>query len=438
MERISYFGVAKSESKTKFRPLKLSTNRLLLVILMIQYVVTFMVVTALYLINKITKNRKIRQISTEDPMDKLIPTPLNITVEQVANYDDRPWRPFRWPYHQTMSIFRLDINHWLDMDKYYIHYLEEKKKVFHEYGKDSIDWLPESEEACLELMETVVDHMLVRYPKLFTKLDRKIIHNEITGETLDMSLPLQHHPLIYVSKLAKEDFYVVLQNPKDNLHYLVAAAVPFPGGGFSVSELLGQHLDVIHTLVPYYQEKLQKSMEKWFCKLKPNEPVERATWNISWDHNLRTMEVYKIPKYQESGEIDLPDPAEFMLRIDRQSLRRLPKSRAIIFTNHPLMYSLDEMKDEPLVPSLMHKMLFGGPKDILSYKNFPIFRDHIEEYLQSLINRQIELGLIDENTPVKTLPTYPFAHWVDTDFDYVNGWNNPSRDVNNKYNWLNS
>ena len=46
------------------------------------------------------------------------PTPLMITPEQVKNYDDRPWRPFRWPYHQTMSIFKLDINHWLDMDKY--------------------------------------------------------------------------------------------------------------------------------------------------------------------------------------------------------------------------------------------------------------------------------------------------------------------------------
>lgn len=402
---------------------------------MLQYVVVTIVITVIYLTKKIINTKKIVNNVKEKPINRLIP--LNITVDQVANYDDRPWRPFRWPYYQTMSIFRLDINHWLDMDKYYVHYIEQKAKVFHEYGKDNLDWLPESEEACYELMETVVEHMLIRYPKLFTQLEPKVIRNEITGEILDMKLPLKQHPLIYVSKLAKEDFYVVLQNPKDGLHYLVAAAVPFPGGGFSVSEILGQHLDVIHNLVPYYQQKLQKSMEKWFNKLPVNEPVERATWNITWDHNLRLMEVYKIPKYLETGEISLPDPKEFVVRIDRQSLRRLPKSKAIIFTNHPLLYLLDEMKDEPLVPSLIKKMLFEGPEDILKYKNFPIFRNHIENYLQGLIDRQIELKLIDENTPIKTLPTYPFAHWVNTDFDYINGWNNPSQPKENKYTWLN-
>ena len=57
------------------------------------------------------------------------PTPLMITPEEVSNYDDRPWRPFRWPYHQTMAIFKLDINHWLDMDKYYMHYIKKGKEL---------------------------------------------------------------------------------------------------------------------------------------------------------------------------------------------------------------------------------------------------------------------------------------------------------------------
>lgn len=160
------------------------------------------------------------------------PTPLMITPEQVKNYDDRPWRPFRWPYHQTMSIFKLDINHWLDMDKYYWHYIEEKKRVFMKYGKQNIDWLPGSEDACTELMETVLQHMIDRYPLLFTVLiDKKergrVIRNELTKEILDMTLPLKEHPLVYVLMMAKEDFYVVRKDPNDGLHHLVAAAVHF-------------------------------------------------------------------------------------------------------------------------------------------------------------------------------------------------------------------
>ncbi|ABN64694.2 conserved hypothetical protein [Scheffersomyces stipitis CBS 6054] len=364
------------------------------------------------------------------------PTPLMITPEQVSNFDDRPWRPFRWPYHQTMSIFKLDMNHWLDMDKYYVHYIEEKKRIIQKYGKENIDWLPDSEDATFELMQTVVDHLIVRYPLLFTVLKDgdfyegkgKIIKNEITKEILDMTLPLKEHPLMYVTKLAKEDFYIVKKNPVDDLHYLVAAAVPFPGGSFGVDHKIGKTLDVIHSDVPYYKEKLKKSMERWFDRMKPNDPVERASWYISWDHKLKVNNVYQLPKYVPNlvADLESTDPREFNVRVERQTLRRLPRSNAIIFTNHPIFYSIEEMKDEPLVPSLIKKIIYEGPKDIIKYKNFEVFRDHIASYLDGLIKRQIDKGIIKEDTPLKTLPSYPFAHWAKTDFDFVNGWNNPS------------
>lgn len=349
------------------------------------------------------------------------PTPLMITPEQVKTYDDRPWRPFRWPYHQTMSIYKLDINHWLDMDKYYWHYIAEKERIYHEYGKDNIDWLPESDDSCLELMELVTQHMLKRYPLLFTSEDGGFhVKNELTGELLDMSRPLKEHPLIYVSKMAKEDFYIV-QKRDDDQHYLVAAAVPFPGGSFGINYKIGRSLDVIHTEVPYYESKLKKSMERWFSKMTAADPVERASWYISWDHKLLCSNVYQLKAGETVDPSILPD--EFNVRVERQTLRRLPKSGAIIFTNHPVYYSIDEMKDEPLVPSLIKKIIYEGPEDIVKYKNFESFRDHISPYLDGLIQRQIDLGIIDKDTPVKTLPSYPFAHFVKQS-DEIKGWNN--------------
>lgn len=371
--------------------------------------------------------------NSSDPQIPPEPTALNITPEQVKNYDDRPWRPFRWPYHQTMSIFKLDINHWLDMDKYYWHYIQEKERVRLKYGKQNVDWLPESEDACLELMETVTNHMLKRYPLLFTlKEDKgsegKVVKNELTSELLDMTFPLKEHPLVFVSKMAKEDFYVVKMNPKDGLHYLVAAAVPFPGGSFGIDTKIGKHLDVIHEDVPYYKEKLQKSMERWFGKLTPDSPVERASWYMSWDHKLKVNNVYKnIDPELLVQEAKSMDPTVFNVRVERQTLRKLPKSQAIIFTNHPTFYNVEEMKDEPLVPSLIRKILFEAPEDIIKYKSFEIYRDHIASYLDDLIKRQLDLGIIKPDTPLKTLPTYPFAHWAKTNFDMVNGgYNNPS------------
>lgn len=357
--------------------------------------------------------------SWDDPPPR--PTPLeSLTPDKVKSYDDRPWRPFRWPYHQTMSVFRLDINHWLDMDKFYINYLEQKQKIFDEHGTDHFDYLPESEDACEELLETVVDHMLTRYPNLFKKTENGI-HNLITDEKLDLSKPLKDHPLSYISKLAKEDFYVVKQRD-DGLHYLVAAAVPFPGGYFKISDKLGHYIDLIHQEVPYYNEKLKASMERWFSKLKPAEPVERASWYFTWDHELLCSKVYMVPE----GE-DMPTDIayeDFTVRIERQTLRRLPKSNAIIFTNHPVFYHIEEMKDEPGVPSILRKVVNEAPEKIQDYKNFHAVRGHLGPYLDRLIQRQIDLGIIDENHEIKTAKSYPFAHWVTSPYG-EQGWTNP-------------
>lgn len=363
--------------------------------------------------------------SDDEPVPK--PTPLYITPEQVKTRDDRPWRPFRFPYHQTMSIFKLDINHWLDMDKYYYDYIKEKERVIHTYGPDNFDWLPGSEEACRELMDIVKEHMMLRYPLLFTTTDNgEHVKNELTNEILDFSEPLKEHPLVYVSKMAKEDFYVVMKG-EDGVHRLVAAAVPFPGGSFGIKYKLGKTLDVIHTEVPYYKEKLKPSMEKWFARMKASDLVERASWYISWDHKLLLNNVYALKKGDKVESSVLP--TEFNVRVERQTLRRLPKSQAIIFTNHPVFYQIEEMKDEPLVPSLIRKIIFEAPEGICKYKNFESFRDHILPYLDNLINRQIELGLIDKDTPVKTMPTYPFAYFLNESTS-EKGWTNPAHSVN--------
>ena len=363
--------------------------------------------------------------SEDEPIPQ--PTPLYITPEEVETRDDRPWRPFRWPYHQTMSIFKLNVNHWLDMDKYYYDYIKEKERVIHTYGPDNFDWLPGSEDACKELMEVVKDHMLMRYPLLFTTSDNGVhVKNELTGEVLDFSEPLKDNPLVYVSKMAKEDFYIVKKG-EDGAHRLVAAAVPFPGGSFGIKYKLGKTLDVIHTEVPYYEEKLKPSMEKWFSRMKPADLVERASWYISWDHKLLLNNVYALKEGDKVQKDILP--TQFNVRVERQTLRRLPKTNAIIFTNHPVFYSIEEMRDEPLVPSLIRKIIYEAPESICKYKNFESFRDHILPYLNGLVDEQIKNGLITAETPVKTLSSYPFAAFL-KDSDDKKGWSNPIHPVN--------
>ena len=148
-------------------------------------------------------------------------------------------------------------------------------------------------------------------------------------------------------------------------------------------------------------KKIEKSMERWFDRMKPNDPVERASWYITWDVKLKVNNIYQRPEFKPNLEAEMKstDPKEFNVRVERQTLRRLPKSNVIIFTNHPVFYSIEEMKDEPMIPSLLKKILYEGPEDILKYKNFPLIRDHLAEYLDKLVARQYELGIINDETP---------------------------------------
>ncbi|KAK9453101.1 hypothetical protein V1511DRAFT_505645 [Dipodascopsis uninucleata] len=338
------------------------------------------------------------------------PTPLEtLTPENLKDYDDRPWRPFRWPYHQTMSIFKLDINHWLDMDKWYARYIKDRNDIIDRTGVDYCDALPESEDACIELLFIVVDHLATRYPKLFKKTDIGI-DNLVTGESMDLRQPLKEPPLRIVARLAKEDFYIVKKRD-DGKHYLVAAVVPAPGGFFTVKSKIGNHLDVIHDEVPYYEEKLKVSMERWFARMKPSDPVERASWFVCWDHELLCNGIYALgPDELVPTDIDF---TKYNIRVCRQTLRRLPKSQAIIFSNHPIFYSIEEMKDEPFVPSILKKVIYEGPEKILKYKSFEKFDTHLMPYIDSLIQRQYDLGIIKPEDDIRTRPSYPFADWYD-------------------------
>ncbi|GMF04376.1 unnamed protein product [[Candida] boidinii] len=88
------------------------------------------------------------------------------------------------------------------------------------------------------------------------------------------------------------------------------------------------------------------------------------------------------------------------------------------------------MKDEPLVPSLIRKIIYEAPESIIKYKKFESFRDHILPYLDELVDRQYKLGLITPETPIKTLSTYPFAEFLKSSNE-EKGWKNPKYDAPN-------
>lgn len=333
--------------------------------------------------------------------------PLKITVDNIRNgYRDRPYMPFRYPLNQTMALVKMDINYWGIIDFEYFKFMEVKRKIFNNYDVKELEknrffkrlYDNESNKVFEELCDFVVKHYLNRYPRLFSKKGN-VIYNHLLEEEYNLE---EMDPFIVITRIAMEDFYVV-QNSK-----CIGVSVAFGGGGFPISPIVGESLDKIHKPVPYYETKLKKSMNKWFDKF--TDPVERSSWHVVWDKDLTCSELYS--KYRELSDeeykeyiLSLPIK-DFEVRVERQSLIKLPKTEAIIFSNHPIYLNIvDDIVPEPYAASIVLKSMYESPQDIIKYKHFEAIRDHISPMIEKL-NRY-------PSEKPRTLASYPFAHWME-------------------------
>ncbi|TFK49036.1 hypothetical protein OE88DRAFT_457135 [Heliocybe sulcata] len=320
----------------------------------------------------------------------------------------------RWPYFQTMAHQPMHINDWIEIDKDYEWYLEEKARVIKEKGKVVIDSCPDNDAPCGELMEILVDYLPKRYPTLFEKIDCPGggIWNKVTGEKLTGLEGKQGvDALMVCSRLVQDDFLMGRER-EDGQVYFTGGLVAFPGF-YLLSKKINKSLRFAHAPVPYFNEKILMSVERTLKRFKPNESFERTSWEIVDDRNLHWHNMADL----HSGE-KLPagfHPKDLFFRVDHQTFRKLPRTKGIIFGVHPIMKRLEDLEDSPLVPMLLSKVHAEGDSKLMKvnpfclpfpalhiadhpcpfqYKAAPLYQDIMMPYLEELTARQIERGLI--------------------------------------------
>lgn len=100
------------------------------------------------------------------------------------------------------------------------------------------------------------------------------------------------------------------------------------------------------------------------------------------------------------------------LRVDWQTLRRLPLSGAIIFNFKALFTPIEEFRDEAYIPALVLKVLKEGKKNVMEYKNTWHVEHVAVPHLESCVAEQERLGLTEKGWEVRTLEESPwFPGW---------------------------
>ncbi|XXG95649.1 hypothetical protein Hte_001918 [Hypoxylon texense] len=339
-----------------------------------------------------------------------VPMPRPYPEFDIDRAKPRPYRPFRWAYHQTMSLTKLETDWWIELESTYKTRIAQRKALYAEHGTSVLGWLPGSELACKELMEMVLQFVCARYPQYFSlSPDKARLTNRILGVE---SVLAEKHPLLVLLDHIPEDFGIMLRHPETGYYHLRAGLI-CSALGWNVGTKIGMKLHEIHEPIPDYREKMQFSMDRFFSKMPASKPIQRGSWGLEVDQPL-----YMPPGDPHGAYRSVQDPTltrdRMHLRVDWQTLRRLPLSAAVVFNFKALFTPLAEFRDEPYVPSLVKKVLTDGKENLMKYKNTWHTEHVVLPALEEYEREQIEKGIIEKDWEPKTLEDSPwFPGWQD-------------------------
>jgi hypothetical protein len=259
----------------------------------------------------------------------------------------------------------MEPNWWLEVESTYLSRITERRRLYDEHGTKVLDYLPGSNFACKELMEMCLQFYCARYPALFSLSgDKRTFHNRLLGQNTDIR---SMHPLLVLLHNIPEDFAIVLRNEIDGLYYFRAGVI-CSSLGWNVSTKIGMALKDIHKPIPDYKEKMAFSMDRYFTKMPTDAPIQRGSWGLEIGAPLFVPPGHPHEKLREI-QVDNLTVEDCNLRVDWQTLRRLPLSGGIAFNFKALFTPVTEFRDEPYIPALLVKILKEGKRSLMEYKS---------------------------------------------------------------------
>ncbi|MEJ2021673.1 MAG: DUF3445 domain-containing protein [Maritimibacter sp.] len=145
-------------------------------------------------------------------------------------------------------------------------------------------------------------------------------------------------PLATCGRLVQEDLVLLEMRPGSDEHLLTGAVLCFPAS-WTLAEKFLKPLTLIHTPVPSYSADLARRVQRLFDGLQVGRPIWRANNLIYGNPDLHQ------PRSEDDRREDAADGPRW-LRVERQCLRRLAESRAVVFSIHSYVVPFESLEVE--------------------------------------------------------------------------------------------
>jgi hypothetical protein len=303
-------------------------------------------------------------------------------------------QPTHTPYDGSSKLFTvglkpLEIDRWIEVDAFLLPHLAEKQRLYAEIPEKVFVEEDGTRDAQREVLDLLGQHLTAKHPRTHRAAGSDV---EVAGlESTIERLPhvLREAPLAKASLLVQED--LILMRRDERGWRLAAGSLCFPSS-WSLAEKFGKPLQEIHAPVPGFGPGTRPAelINRMFDGLQ-GQAVERFNWSIQANdalyHPLSNVEridrATNRPTRFPDGDIN----AHAFIRVEHQTLRKLPVSRDILFT---IRIHLDPLKvlarhpDRATLAASFAEQLNALDRAQLDYKGMTADRDRLVALLNAM------------------------------------------------------
>jgi hypothetical protein len=285
------------------------------------------------------------------------------------------------PYRMAMGLGTVPEEQWFELDDRYIGDMAERRRLLATCHAQVFAALPQSAAARAEALTTVVNHLVTCRPDWFVRRGA-VLRNRITDETWDLASP-PCDPLELAGRLVQEDLCLIQFSVAGPV--LTSAILCFPSR-WRLAEKIGRPLAEVHAPVPFYSERLARPVDRFMRHLKPGHIAARLNWSVLDDPTL-FQPAGKWREEQNSAVTTQNAGDTLFLRVERQTLRRLPQTDAILFGIRVHVYRLGRAIADSATAARLTDAIRALPESTALYKSLPSIRAALLGWLDARAGR---------------------------------------------------
>lgn len=277
--------------------------------------------------------------------------------------------------------------HLVDVDEHYVAEMADRARVL---AEDPLRYqsLPHMELHGWDTLELLMEQKARSYPHLFTLTrdgDRWTWENRPMGIrdsfTFGDAASLPMEPLEYISRQTQGD--VCLMDQRDGQLWMDAGMVTSQAD-WSLDFDIGMNFHEWHAPVPLApQMGIFDRALKFLLNLQQGAPVRRLNWTMTVNPRLDTSPE-NYPKWGPDRLTVTPENVggKLYLRVELQSLWRLPRSNGILFLIRCYLMNLEEIATVPKWGRRLPRVLETLPEELAGYKGLTRYRQTAIDWLK--------------------------------------------------------